>query len=145
MNQRLYKAKADHNGEWVVGYYLEVAGIPYILPEGKPLNDIVQVRPETVCQEIGMKDMEGTPIFESDIVRDMESPDLDWTDENVIKGRQGVVALGQGCFDSGIYLYSGFFYVDGYGECEMNELYERRCKEHIKVIGNIHDKEGKHA
>lgn len=145
MSQRLYKAKADHNGEWVVGYYLEVGGVPFILPEGNPLNSIVQVRPETVCQETGMKDMDGTQIFESDIVRDMEFADLDWSDKNVIKGRQGVVALGQGCFDSGIYLYSGFFYVDGYGECEMNELYERRCNEHIKVIGNIHDEEDTNA
>ena len=52
MSQRLYKAKADHNDEWVFGYYLEVAGVPLILPEGKPLNAIVQVRPETGCMGV---------------------------------------------------------------------------------------------
>lgn len=70
MSQRLYKAKADHNGEWVFGYYLEVGGVPFILPEGKPLNAIVQVRPETVCQEIGMVDAEGVKVFEGDVLAD---------------------------------------------------------------------------
>lgn len=66
MSHRLYKAKADHNGKWVFGYYLEVAGVPFILPEGKPLNAIVQVKPDTVCQDTGKTDKNGEKIFEDD-------------------------------------------------------------------------------
>lgn len=70
MIHRRYKAKAAHKDEWVFGYYLEVSGVPYILPEGKPLNAIVQVRPETVCQSSWKKDKSGEEIFEFDFVRD---------------------------------------------------------------------------
>ena len=63
-------SKADHNGEWVFGYYLEVGGVSYILPEGKPLNAIVQVSPETVCQCTGFADRKGFPIYDKDRLLD---------------------------------------------------------------------------
>lgn len=144
MSQRLYKAKAAHNGEWVVGYYLEVGGVPFILPKGKPLNAIVQVIPETVCQEIGMKDMDGTQIFESDIIRIVGRKDWDWNDEKIVRNYQGVVTLVEGCIDDVTYC-KGFFYINGYGETDRHELYESMCRESAKVIGNIHDKEPDHA
>ena len=78
MSQRIYKAKADHNDEWVFGYYLELTGVPFILPEGKPLNDIVQVKPGTVCQDTGKRDKNGAKIFEDDRL-------LVITDEGVVR------------------------------------------------------------
>lgn len=113
MSRRLYKAKADHNDEWVFGYYLEVAGVPFILPEGKPLNAIVQVRPETVCQEIGMTDAEKVKVFEGDVLVDKY-------------GDTGEVRFGW-------FLGLKAFYLFG----AVDELTD----EDLIVIKNIHDKE----
>lgn len=131
MSHRLYKAKADHNGEWVFGYYLEVAGISFILPEGKPLNAIVQVRPETVCQGTGDKDKNRTEMWEGDKVRFAE-----WT-----KGKM--------CWEGTIkYEHCIFVIVGGPNEeCRTNFYIQlsRLPSERIEVIGNIHDEEDANA
>ena len=113
MSQRLYKAKADHNGDWVFGYYLEVGGVPYILPEGKPLNAIVQVRPETVCQEIGMVDDYGVKVFEGDILADKS-------------GNTGAVSFGWFSGLRSFYCYGSLTYL---------------TDRDLIVIRNIHDEE----
>lgn len=117
MSVRKYKAKDDHNDEWVFGYYLEVGGVPFILPEGKPLNAIVQVKRYTVCQEIGMVDAYGMNVFEGDVLADKY-------------GNTGEVRFGW--FDG---LKS--FYCAG----AVDEL----TYEGLVVIRNIHDEEGSHA
>lgn len=129
MIHRLYKAKADHNGEWVVGYYLEVGGVPFILPEGKPLNSIVQVRRDTVCMGLGIKDRVGVDVFDGDKVKveyyyihekkEMEV-EVTWCRENCS--------------------FSPFNWAY---DCDGCECY---CEiETVEVIGNIYDEEDKHA
>lgn len=122
MSQRLYKAKADHNGEWVAGYYLEVAGVPFILPEGKPLNDIVQVRPETVRQSSGKKDKRGVEIFEFDFIKDENG-------------------------DEYLVVYNDFhcaFILNGLTPCVMTQSFrmDEVDPECVEVIGSIYDEEG---
>lgn len=124
MSYRLYKAKAAHNDEWVFGYYLEVGGVSCILPEGKPLNDIVQVRPETVCQDTGKRDKYGKRIFEDDRL-------LVVTDDGVI--RLFVVKWVENNWDS--------FDIKNRSSCGLDSSF---CAA-VEVDGNIHDEEGNHA
>lgn len=130
MIQRLYKAKADHNNEWVVGHYLEVAGVSFILPEGKPLNHIVQVIPETVCQEVWsyVRDVFGRNVFEDDIVKK--------------RGKDGLEYLGvvtRGIFKRGKH-HCAYGYV-----LKDKEENQWDISGDIEVIGNIQDKEDSNA
>lgn len=130
MNQRLYKAKADHNGEWVFGYYLEVDGVSYILPEGKPLNAIVQVRPETVCQEVWscVRDVFGRNVFEDDIVKKRGKD-----------GSEHVGVVTWGIFKRGKHRCAYGFALKDKSENKWE------LSGYIEVVGNIHDKEKPHA
>lgn len=124
MSQHLYKAKADHNDEWVFGYYLEVGGVPFILPEGKPLNDIVQVKRDTVCQDTGKTDKNGARIFEDDRL-------LVVTDEGVVR------------------LFVVKWVGDNWGSFDERNgcsygLDSDFCSQ-VELDGNIHDREGNHA
>lgn len=76
----LYKAKRADNGEWVHGYYAVIGGREviiknqeekyYAVDEGKNSsgNEIVPIRPATLCQCTGLKSENGNLIWENDIV-----------------------------------------------------------------------------
>lgn len=127
MVQRLYKAKADHNDEWVFGYYLEVGGVPFILPEGKPLNAIVQVRRDTVCQSVGLGDMDGTPVFEGDRLQ------FSYEDD------------GEEVVSSSVVVYHDYEFVSVEEEFGMWDSLEGEFLKLCKVTGNIHDEEDGYA
>lgn len=120
MSRCKFKGKNIATHKWVFGYYLELGGIPFILPEGKPLNDIVQVRSETVCQDTGKRDKNGERIFEDDRL-------LVVTDEGVV--RLFVVKWVGDNWDS--------FDEKNRSSCGLDSAF---CSQ-VELDGNIHDNE----
>jgi uncharacterized phage protein (TIGR01671 family) len=66
MREIKFRGKRIDNGQWVYGYYLVAAGMPFISVFGK--REPIPVIPDTVGQYTGLKDKKGKEIYEGDII-----------------------------------------------------------------------------
>ena len=134
-----FKAKMVDGGVWVYGYYCELAGRKYIIPEYSQFRDIhdadlensfTEIIIETVCQWTGLLDKQGVKIFEDDIFQYRKH------DGYLLPDFTGEVLFRMGCFG---YVATS----ENMGEAfrsfsEIDEL-KKDFLNHIEVIGNVHD------
>lgn len=129
MREILFKAKRIDNGEWVYGdlrnYKSKKVGI-YVNEIGMFI-----VKPKTVCQYTGLKDINGIKVFEGDIFSIKENGEP-----------YGIIEYGSwncGC----CYDVYGFYGITKNSICYKKTTLYRDENDYVGVyvVGNIYDKE----
>lgn len=159
MREILFRGKRTDNGEWVEGYYYKAKycrtddelydyiTVPHPKEYNEPSSHYI-VDPDTVGQYTGLKDKNGTKIFEGDIVQYLTYDDFDC---------QSVVKFGEykqdgSCGEYGARICLGFYVeVDNFtcpdwceNEPECFSDYQKQqnileIANECEVIGNIYD------
>lgn len=131
MNDRyLFRAKRIDNGEWVEGYYTYYPcgftsedKMEHVIRDtvtSEDCNKLYFVDPSTICQCTGLKDKNGTLIWENDIC--------------II--REGTIDEDDGYFRLDWEIDRAMFEFEGSGLCvNFDNIYGYECE----VVGNVFD------
>ena len=117
MREILFRGKSLETGEWGYGDYSTLEPVYKFITNDK---DVYEVDTETVGQYTGLKDKNGTKIFEGDIVKGEDEDETEKEDRTVI---------GNIIYKNCSFVINGEKYF--YDICENDD--------DIEVIGNIHD------
>ena len=152
MREILFKAKRIDNGEWVEGYYLNIAKINHFICTGKikldgALKGIIapemyEIDPDTLCQYTGITDKSGQKIWENDVLRGHgNEKDLS---KAVFGGFYVIDVETIEIVDSVVGWHTEVIETDETSKCEpfnlpmpLTEFYINRSE--YEVIGNIFD------
>lgn len=126
MREILFRGKiielCECQGQWLEGFYAVENGKPFIaIPKENGLNGFY-CDPETVGQYTGLKDKNGTRVFEGDVVEYSEI-DVDGSDDKYI----GVIYYNQ---SKANYVIQKREYMVNFVTSWIGD---------VEVIGNIHD------
>jgi uncharacterized phage protein (TIGR01671 family) len=146
MREILFRGKRVDNGEWVEGTVAYINSeyldrkVTIIIPINATelLHEGIiysEVQPETVCQHTGLKDRNGTKIFEGDILKGFQYPYLSDGEYNYY----AEVCWFDNCPAFGLYTFKApDAKVRGISEGNT-DIIEDFASEDWEVIGNIHD------
>lgn len=132
-NRYLFRGKRIDNGEWIQGYLYGIWERRYILwGMTNDIPNMVEVDPATICKCTGLKDKNGTLIWEKDIVsfehekiEDVEDV-LSWDSVKYI--RNYVIEFQKTFVNYGLRFRNKSIHF----ECKQSTL----CTHNCKVIGN---------
>ena len=136
MREIFFRGKRTDNGEWVHGNLVRGCDEKYVyiveFGNRELCRNYVNVNPDTVGQYTGLKDKNGTKIFEGDMIKPFD----DEIDKMVAEFRLGQFLL---CLygERGYMAEYGWEESGNYGCFEAEPL--SSYGDDIEVIGNIHD------
>lgn len=132
-NRYLFRGKRKDNGEWIQGYLYGIWERRYILwGMTNDIPNMVEIDPATICKCTGLKDKNGTLIWEKDIVsfehkkiEDVEDV-LSWDFAKYI--RNYVIEFKSTFVNYGLHFRNKSIHF----ECKQSTL----CTHNCEVIGN---------
>lgn len=127
----LFRGKRKDNGEWIEGYYINIAYVnPFIATgkihltaatKGSFSPEMYKVIPKTVGQYTGLTDKNGTKIFEGDIVYVYGHPDEVGDDDFAVIRYDN---------DDAMFIIEFDTFCLNFGNCWGTD---------VEVIGNVYD------
>ena len=122
MREIRFRGKRVDNGEWVYGYFLIAASMPFISVFGE-MNPILVI-PESVGQFTGLHDKNGKEVYEGDILR--------------IKGRYFRKTIQEDMVVEYDESRAWFGVLDVLHTVSLNNF---DFEDDVEIFGNIHDME----